>query len=151
MATALPEVEIYTDGGCRPNPGAGGWGAVLVSGGTVKEISGGQRATTNNQMELTAAIEALRALKRPCRVRLHTDSQYLRNGITSWMAKWKRNGWRSATGEAVKNQDLWQELERMCATHEIEWKWVRGHAGDALNERCHELAAAQIAVVEAQR
>ena len=144
-----PSVDIYTDGGCRPNPGAGGWAAVLISGGRVKELSGGEADTTNNRMELMAAIESLRALKKPCRVRLHTDSQYVKNGITSWMTKWRKNGWKAAGGGAVKNQDLWQELDRMSARHDIHWSWVRGHAGDHYNERCDALASEAIERVEA--
>lgn len=143
-----PMVHIYTDGGCRPNPGVGGWAAILLSGERVKELSGGEAETTNNRMELMAAIEALRALKRPCDVQMHTDSQYVRNGITSWMAKWKKNGWKAAGGGAVKNQDLWQELDRMTHTHRIHWNWVRGHAGNHYNERCDELAGAAITAVE---
>jgi ribonuclease HI len=132
-------VTVYTDGGCDPNPGRGGWGVVLVYKGKVKELSGHEDITTNNRMELTAAVRALEALRRPCRVALHTDSQYLQKGITNWMKKWKQNGWRTRSG-AVKNQDLWQRLDALTDTHDVEWHWVRGHAGDVLNERCDALA-----------
>jgi ribonuclease HI len=133
-------VVIHTDGACSGNPGPGGWGAVLEFDGEVKEISGGAPATTNNRMELTAAIEALAALKRPCRVALHTDSQYLRHGITDWIRTWKRNGWRTAARKPVKNADLWQALEAEMARHQVEWHWVRGHSSHDLNERADELA-----------
>ncbi|MBC7235287.1 MAG: ribonuclease HI [Chloroflexi bacterium] len=137
---ALPTVEIYTDGGCDPNPGPGGWGAVLVSGLHTKEISGAELDTTNNRMELTAAIEALRELKRPCAVILYTDSQYLRRGITDWLPQWQANNWRRANGQPVENQDLWQELVAQEARHRVEWRWLRGHQGHPLNERADELA-----------
>jgi ribonuclease HI len=133
-------VEIWTDGGCRPNPGPGGWGAILKFKGTLRELSGGEGATTNNRMELTAAAEALTALKRPCKVRLHTDSQYLRDGITRWHTGWVRKNWRSSTGEPVKNMDLWQRILEAAKPHEVEWIWVRGHAGDVMNERADVLA-----------
>lgn len=136
----LTQVDIYTDGACRGNPGPGGWGAVLRSGGREREILGAERATTNNRMELTAAIEALRALKRPCRVRLHTDSEYLRKGITEWINGWKRRGWKTAGRKAVKNQELWRMLDDEAARHEIEWIWVKGHSGHPENERADELA-----------
>jgi len=138
--TRLNQVEIYTDGACRGNPGPGGWGAVLKARGHEKEIMGAERRTTNNRMELTAAIEALRALKKPCRVRLHTDSQYLRQGITDWINGWKRRGWKTAARKAVKNQALWQALDEEVARHEVEWRWVKGHAGDPGNERADKLA-----------
>jgi ribonuclease HI len=131
-------VTIYTDGGCNPNPGPGGWAAILLCGDAVKELSGREAVTTNNRMELTAAVKALEALRRPCRVALHTDSQYLQKGITAWMKKWKRNGWKTRAG-AVKNQDLWKRLDGLGEVHDIDWRWVRGHAGDPLNERCDEL------------
>jgi ribonuclease HI len=134
-----PEVVIYTDGACRGNPGPGGWGAVLISGGAEREISGGELDTTNNRMELTAAIEALQALKRPCKVELHTDSQYLRNGITEWLSAWKRRGWRTTSG-AVKNEDLWRRLDDARARHRVDWRWVKGHNGHPLNERADALA-----------
>ena len=133
-------VEIWTDGGCRPNPGPGGWGAILKFKGTLRELSGGEGATTNNRMELTAAAEALTVLKRPCKVRLHTDSQYLRDGITRWHTGWVRKNWRSSTGEPVKNMDLWQRILEAAKPHEVEWIWVRGHAGDVMNERADVLA-----------
>ncbi len=136
----LTRVDIYTDGACRGNPGPGGWGAVLRSGGREREILGAEPATTNNRMELTAAIEALRALKRPCRVRLHTDSEYLRKGITEWINGWKRRGWKTAGRKAVKNQELWRMLDDEAARHEIEWIWVKGHSGHPENERADELA-----------
>jgi ribonuclease HI len=134
-------VEIYTDGACSGNPGPGGWGAVLRYGEHVKEIYGGDGGlTTNNRMELTAAIEALERLTRPAKVRLHTDSTYVRSGITSWLAGWKRNGWLTKDRKPVKNADLWQRLSDACARHEIEWLWVKGHAGDVGNERADALA-----------
>ena len=134
-----PAVEIWTDGGCKPNPGPGGWGAVLRFGAVERELSGSEAATTNNRMELTAAA-ALEALKRPCRVVLHTDSEYLRNGITRWHQGWVRRNWRNAAGDPVANMDLWRRVLDAAAPHEIEWKWVRGHAGDAMNERADRLA-----------
>jgi ribonuclease HI len=133
-------VTIWTDGACSGNPGPGGWGAILTFGDHCKELSGGEAATTNNRMELTAAIRALEALKRPCRVDLHTDSAYLRSGITTWLAGWKKNGWRTADKKPVKNIELWQELERAAVPHDIRWHWVKGHAGDPMNERADELA-----------
>ena len=133
-------VEIWTDGGCKPNPGAGGWGAIPVFKGTQKELSGGDLNTTNNRMEMTAAAEALETLKRPCKVILHTDSEYLKNGITRWMTGWVRKNWRNASGDPVKNMDLWQRILTAAKTHEIEWKWVRSHVGIALNERADVLA-----------
>jgi ribonuclease HI len=134
-------VEIYTDGACSGNPGPGGWGAVLSYGDRVKELHGGDPGpTTNNRMEMTAAIRALEALTRPATVRLHTDSAYLRGGITSWLAGWKRNGWRTADKKPVKNSDLWQELEAAAAPHTVEWLWVKGHNGDPGNERADALA-----------
>ena len=137
MSTA---VEIWTDGACSGNPGPGGWGTVLKYGGTLRELSGGETLTTNNRMELMAAIMALEALKRPCAVTLHTDSQYLKGGIETWMRGWKKNGWRTADKKPVKNIDLWQRLDAAVATHAIGWRWVKGHAGDPMNERCDELA-----------
>jgi ribonuclease HI len=134
-------VEIYTDGACSGNPGPGGWGAVLSWGGHVRELHGGEPApTTNNRMELMAAIQALEALTRPTAVRLHTDSAYLRNGITSWMRSWQRNGWLTAARKPVRNADLWQRLADAAAVHTVEWLWVRGHAGDPGNERADALA-----------
>lgn len=133
-------VTVYTDGACRGNPGPGGWGALLLADGHERELWGGERATTNNRMELLAAIRALEALKRPSRVELHTDSSYLRNGITTWLASWKRRGWKTASNTAVKNRDLWERLEELAAQHEVDWRWVRGHAGDPGNERADQLA-----------
>lgn len=134
------KVLIYTDGACRGNPGPGGWGAVLISGGHERELCGGELSTTNNRMELLAAIEALRALKRPCKVELHTDSQYLRTGITEWLAGWKAKGWRTAAKTPVKNEDLWRALDEARLRHEVDWRWVKGHAGHELNERADALA-----------
>jgi ribonuclease HI len=133
-------VIIHTDGACSGNPGPGGWGAILDWNGRRKEIKGSEANTTNNRMELTAAIAALEALKRPCGVELHTDSQYLRDGITKWIHGWKRNGWRTADKKPVKNIDLWQRLDTAIARHDVNWHWVRGHAGHDLNERADELA-----------
>ncbi len=135
-----PQVVIFTDGACRGNPGPGGWGAILISGGHEREICGGALATTNNRMEMTAAIEALEALKRPCKVELHTDSQYLRTGITEWLAGWKARGWRTADKKPVKNEDLWRRLDEARARHTVEWRWVKGHNGHELNERADGLA-----------
>jgi ribonuclease HI len=133
-------VVIHTDGACSGNPGPGGWGAILEYGGKVRELNGGEALTTNNRMELMAAISALEALTRPCTVELHTDSQYLRQGITQWLAGWKRNGWRTADKKPVKNQDLWERLEKALGKHTIDWRWIKGHAGHAENERADELA-----------
>ena len=138
---AAPVVEIYTDGACSGNPGPGGWGVVLRYGDHVKELCGGEPGpTTNNRMELTAAIEALEALTRESTVLLHTDSTYVRSGILTWMAGWKRNGWRTSDKKPVKNEDLWRRLDGAAARHVVEWRWVKGHAGDAGNERADELA-----------
>jgi ribonuclease HI len=133
-------VTVYTDGACRGNPGPGGWGALLISGSNERELWGGERATTNNRMELLAAIRALEALKQPCRVELHTDSVYVKSGITSWLANWKKRGWKTSSNTAVKNRDLWEQLEQLAGQHEIDWRWVRGHAGDPGNERADQLA-----------
>jgi ribonuclease HI len=134
-------VEIYTDGACSGNPGPGGWGAVLTYGDRSKELSGGEATpTTNNRMELMAAIQALESLTRPARVRLHTDSAYLRNGIMSWLPGWKRNNWRTASKQPVKNEQLWRRLDAAAARHEVEWLWVKGHAGTPGNERADALA-----------
>ena len=132
--------QIYTDGACKGNPGPGGWGAVLEFDGKEREIYGGERATTNNRMELTAVIEALCALKRPCRVILHTDSQYVQKGITEWITGWKARGWRTAAKAPVKNVDLWKKLDEAVGPHQIEWVWVRGHSGHDGNERADALA-----------
>jgi len=138
-------VEVWTDGACSGNPGPGGWGAILTYNGVEKELSGGEAQTTNNRMELMAAIAALEALKRPCTVALHTDSQYLRQGITGWIHGWKKNGWKTADKKPVKNAELWQRLETALGRHKIEWKWVKGHAGDEMNERADALARAGMA------
>ena len=136
----MTAVDIFTDGACSGNPGPGGWGALLRYDGTEKELCGGEGATTNNRMELLAAIRAIEALKRPSRVRLHTDSTYLRDGITRWIEGWKANGWKTAAKKPVKNVDLWQRLDALAAGHEIEWRWVKGHAGHPDNERADALA-----------
>jgi ribonuclease HI len=133
-------VTIFTDGACRGNPGPGGWGAILIFRDHEREIWGGEPATTNNRMELTAAIEALTALKRPCRVELHTDSQYVRNGISQWLPLWKARGWRTMSKGAVKNEDLWRRLDEAASRHQVDWRWVKGHAGHPLNERADALA-----------
>lgn len=133
-------VAIWTDGACSGNPGPGGWGAVLTFGDTEKDMCGGEALTTNNRMELMAAIMALEALTRPCSVDLHTDSQYVRGGVTGWINGWKRNGWKTADKKPVKNVDLWQRLDAAQARHEVKWHWVKGHAGDVMNERADELA-----------
>jgi ribonuclease HI len=133
-------VSIWTDGACSGNPGPGGWGALLRYGGHEKELKGGEGLTTNNRMELTAAIEALRSLNRPCEVILHTDSQYLRGGVMGWIDTWKRNGWRTASKKPVKNEDLWRALAEAAERHEVEWRWVKGHADDEQNIRADALA-----------
>ncbi len=136
----MQTVEIFTDGACRGNPGPGGWGALLRYQGQEKNLYGAEAETTNNRMELLAAIHALEALKRPCRVKLTTDSQYVRKGISEWMANWKRRGWKTADKKPVKNVDLWQRLDAVAARHEIEWHWVKGHSGHPENERADALA-----------
>jgi ribonuclease HI len=136
----VSDVEIYTDGACKGNPGPGGWGAWLRAGDHERELWGGAAHTTNNRMELTAVIEALAVLNRPSRVTLHTDSQYVRNGITTWIHDWKRRGWTTADRKPVKNVDLWQRLDALRDRHEVEWRWVKGHAGDPGNERADALA-----------
>jgi len=133
-------VEIYTDGACKGNPGPGGWGALLRSGGREKELFGGEPATTNNRMELTAVIRALEALKRPARIAVFTDSEYVRKGITEWLAAWKRRGWKTAERKPVKNEALWRRLDELAGRHEIRWHWVKGHSGDPGNERADALA-----------
>ncbi|MFP6582387.1 MAG: ribonuclease HI [Candidatus Hydrogenedentota bacterium] len=138
------QVIIYTDGGCEPNPGVGGWAAVMLFGQHRKELSGGELESTNNRMELKAAIESLKTLTRPCIVTIYTDSQYVRLGITQWMADWKAKGWKRKTG-AIKNLDLWREVDELAAQHTIEWAWVKGHSGVDENERCDELASMAIA------
>ena len=137
-------IDIYTDGACRGNPGPGGWGALLMFNGRVREISGAETATTNNRMELLAVINALRALKRSVRARIYTVSQYVRLGITEWLPGWKARGWRTADRKPVKNQDLWQQLDELAAGHELEWHWVKGHSGVPGNERCDQLANSAI-------
>lgn len=138
-------VEVWTDGACSGNPGPGGWGVILSYKGTQKELSGGEANTTNNRMELMGAIAALESLTRPCTVALHTDSQYLRQGITAWIHGWKKNGWKTADRKPVKNEELWKRLDAALKQHKIEWKWVKGHAGDVMNERADELARAGMA------
>ena len=144
----LPKVEIYTDGACRGNPGPGGWGALIRSGEREKELSGGEPITTNNRMELMAAIEALRALKKPCRVDLYTDSNYVRDGITRWIHGWLKNGWRTADRKPVKNAELWQQLLDAVEPHRIDWHWVKGHSGHPENDRVDALACS---AADAQR
>jgi ribonuclease HI len=139
-ATGKKIVEIFTDGACSGNPGPGGWGAVLRYGGVEKEMNGGEPETTNNRMELMAAIMAIEAVKRPCEIHVHTDSEYLRNGITTWIHSWKARNWRTADKKPVKNVDLWQRLERAIETHDVHWHWVKGHSGHVENERADELA-----------
>ena len=149
-AAAKQHVVVYTDGGCAPtNPGPGGWAAILIFGDHKKELKGGEPLSTNNRMEMTAAISALEALKRPCLVDIHTDSQYLRNGVMSWIKQWKRNGWRTADKKPVKNVDLWQRLDVLAGEHRVRWHWVKGHAGHDLNERADQLAREGIAAVRA--
>ena len=140
MSGGAAEVVVYTDGACSGNPGPGGWGAILMSGAKRKELNGGEAVTTNNRMELMAAIAALEALKRPCKVELHTDSKYLQDGISKWIHGWKRNGWKTADKKPVKNAELWQRLDAARLRHEVKWHWVKGHAGHDENERADELA-----------
>ena len=139
--TELTKIEIFTDGACKGNPGPGGWGAVIRAGKTERELSGGEKLTTNNRMEMTAAIEGLNALKRPCHVTLSTDSRYVMDGLTKWIKGWQRNGWRTADKKPVKNADLWQALLDAAAPHRIDWQWVKGHAGHPENERADRLAS----------
>jgi ribonuclease HI len=136
----MSQVTLYTDGGCRGNPGPGGWGAVLLYGEHIKELKGSEPNTTNNRMELLAAIKGLEALTRPIVVDLYTDSKYVQQGITDWIANWKRNGWKTASKKPVKNQDLWQQLDEQISRHNVSWHWVKGHAGHKYNERADELA-----------
>jgi ribonuclease HI len=138
----VTKVVAFTDGACSGNPGPGGWGAILTFNGAEKELKGGEADTTNNRMELMAAISALEALKRPCQVELWTDSQYVKQGITSWIHNWKRNGWRTADKKPVKNEDLWKRLDEALVRHQVEWRWVKGHAGHEMNERADVLARA---------
>ncbi len=144
-------VEIHTDGACSGNPGPGGWAAILAWKGREKELSGAEPATTNNRMELLAAIRALEVLKRPMRVRIYTDSEYLRRGMSEWLAGWKRRGWRTAGKKPVKNRDLWERLDELCRRHEVEWRWLKGHAGDPLNERADRLAREAIRRLDSQK
>ena len=146
---SLPHVTIHTDGACSGNPGPGGWGAILSFGERERELKGGDAHTTNNRMELMGAIAALEALKRPCRVDLYTDSQYLRGGITGWIHGWKKNGWRTADKKPVKNVDLWQRLDEAMKRHQVQWHWVKGHAGHDLNERADRLAREVIVAIRA--
>lgn len=136
----MTTVTIYTDGACKGNPGPGGWGALLIYGDTKKELFGGEPETTNNRMEILAAIESLKALKRRCQVELYTDSTYLRKGVLEWMQNWKKNGWKTAAKKPVKNVDLWKELDEIIKNHDIQWHWVKGHSGDPGNEKADELA-----------
>jgi len=136
----LTQVEAYTDGGCKGNPGPGGWGVLLRYGSTEKELKGSEPDTTNNRMELMAAIMAFETLKRPCQVAITTDSQYVKNGVTQWLLGWKKKGWKTAANKPVKNQDLWQRLDKALSGHKVEWCWVKGHSGHAENERVDELA-----------
>lgn len=136
----MSDVEIYTDGACRGNPGPGGWGVVMFASGRQKELRGGVADTTNNRMELTAAIQGLAALKRPCSVTVYTDSEYLRRGITEWLESWKNSGWRTAGKKPVKNADLWKDLATLAAKHKVEWRWVKAHSGNPGNERADQLA-----------
>ena len=138
--TAPDKIVIYTDGACSGNPGPGGWGAILMWGDHRKELSGGESPTTNNRMELMAAISALEALKRPSKVELHTDSNYVKNGVTAWIHGWKKNGWKTADKKPVKNAELWQRLDTARKAHDVDWRWVKGHAGHVENERADELA-----------
>lgn len=140
MEETKKKVVIYTDGACKGNPGPGGWGALLRYGEQEKELWGGEAETTNNRMELLAAIRALETLKRTCQVELHTDSQYVRQGITQWLHNWKKKGWKTAAGSPVKNQDLWQRLDEQARRHTVDWRWVKGHAGDPGNEKADALA-----------
>ena len=144
----MKKVEAFTDGACRGNPGPGGWGVLLRFGGHEKELSGGESHTTNNRMELSAALEAFRALSQTCNVTLTTDSTYVRDGITQWVSKWKANGWKTAAKKPVKNQDLWMALDEQCQRHAVDWQWVKGHAGHPENERADQLANAGIDALE---
>jgi ribonuclease HI len=147
----MKHVDLITDGSCLGNPGPGGWACILRYNGHVKELSGGEAHTTNNRMELTAAIKGLEALRQPCAVRLTTDSQYVKNGITKWIAGWKRNGWMTRERTPVLNRELWEELDRLVARHRLEWKWTKGHAAHEDNNRCDEMAQAAARAVSADR
>ena len=144
-----PDVVIYTDGACSGNPGPGGWGAILISGKHERDLWGGDPATTNNRMELMAAIQALEALKRPCKVELHTDSKYVQQGISEWISGWKARGWKTAAKAPVKNEDLWRRLDTARLRHDVTWKWVKGHSGHTLNDRADQLARRGIAELAA--
>ena len=148
MTTQNKTVYLYTDGACKGNPGKGGWGVLMRYGSHEKELFGGEAHTTNNRMELTAIIQGLAALKRPCAVVIYTDSQYVKNGMEKWIHGWKKNGWKTASKQPVKNEDLWQQLDRLAAQHQIQWQWVRGHAGHTENERADALANQGVASVE---
>ena len=150
VSSDTKEVTIHTDGACDGNPGPGGWAAVLRSGSHARELTGGEPATTNNRMELQAAISALTALKEPCEVTLFTDSEYLRQGITEWLSRWKVNNWRTADRKPVKNDDLWRQLDEVASRHSISWQWLKGHAGHPDNERCDQLAGAEIQKIRRQ-
>ena len=143
MSDELSDVDIFTDGACKGNPGPGGWGVIIRAGAREKELSGGEAHTTNNRMELMAAIQGLNALKRPCRVQLYTDSNYVRDGITKWIHGWRKNGWKTADRKPVKNAELWQSLVEATAPHRIEWHWVKGHSGHPENDRADALASAE--------
>jgi ribonuclease HI len=143
----LKKVVIHTDGACQGNPGPGGWAAILECEGHARELSGGIPATTNNRMELQAVIEALNVLKEPCEIEFYTDSEYVKNGVSKWLANWKHNGWRTKSKQAVKNEDLWRAVDSSVAKHEVEWRWLKGHAGHAGNERCDLLAVEEIAKI----
>ena len=143
MSDELTEVAVFTDGACKGNPGPGGWGVIIRAGAREKELSGGEALTTNNRMELMAAIEGLNALKRPCRVQLYTDSAYVRDGITKWIHGWRRNGWKTSDRKPVKNAELWQDLVEASAPHRVEWHWVKGHSGHPENDRADALACAE--------
>jgi ribonuclease HI len=144
----MKKVVIHSDGGCHGNPGPGGWAAILEYGPRRRELSGGVPATTNNRMELQAAIEALSALKEPCEVQFHTDSEYVKNGVSGWLSNWKRNGWRTKSKKPVKNEDLWRKLDSHVSKHQVKWHWLKGHAGHVGNERCDQLANAEIAKIK---
>lgn len=146
----MKKVTIHSDGACHGNPGPGGWAAVLEFGAHKRELSGGVPATTNNRMELQAAIEALSALKEPCEVDFYTDSEYLRQGVSEWLSLWKRNGWRTVAKKAVKNEDLWRALDGQASRHQVKWLWLKGHAGHPGNERCDQLANGEIAKIKKQ-
>ncbi len=147
----MKSVCLYTDGACFGNPGPGGWAAILVWGGHEKELCGAEQQTTNNQMELTAVIKGLEALKQPVSLEIITDSKYVMNGVTDWMARWKQNGWKTAARKPVANQGLWQRLDQLCGQHKISWQWVKGHSGHPYNERCDQLASQQAAQIKSDQ